>query len=91
MSSLGGCRHLYYLEMDPVQAIKAIKINWITQPFTIMPLATGKISVAFLIMRFTGSSKWRRAFLIWLSMIGSTVSSGIVIILICVQCRPVEA
>lgn len=91
MSSLGGCRHLYYLEMDPVQAIKAIKINWITQPFTIMPLATGKISVAFLIMRFMGNSRWRRAFLIWPSMIGSTVFCGIAIILICAQCSPVEA
>ena len=91
MGSQGGCRHLYYLKMDPVQAIKAIKINWITQPFTIMPLATGKISVAFLIMRFTGNSKWRRAFLVWLSMAGSIVSCGIAIIIICVQCRPVEA
>ncbi len=91
MCSLGGCRHLYYLEMDPAQAIKAIKINWITQPFAIMPLATGKISVAFLIMRFMGNSKWRRAFLIWVSMIGSAMFCGIAIILTCAQCRPVEA
>lgn len=91
MGSLGGCRHLYYLERDPGQAIKAIRLNWITQPFAIMSLATGKISVAFSIMRFMGDSKWRRAFLIWVSMIGSTIFCGIAIILTCVQCRPVEA
>ena len=91
MGSLGGCRHLYYLEMDPAQAANAIRLNWIAQPFAIMSLATGKISVAFLIMRFMGDSKWRRAFLIWVSMIGSTLFCGIAIILICLQCRPVEA
>lgn len=91
LGALGGCRHLYYLEKNPAQAIKAIRINWIAQPFTIIALATGKISIAFLIMRIMGKSIWRRAFLIWAVMIGSTLFCSITIILTFVQCKPVEA
>ena len=91
LGALGGCRHLYYLEKNPAQAIKAIRINYIAQPFTVIALATGKISIAFLIMRIMGKSVWRRAFLIWVVMIGSTLFCGITILLTFVQCRPVEA
>ena len=76
LGALGGCRHLYYLEKNPTHAIKAIRINWINQPFQIISLATGKISVAFLIMRIMGKSTWRRAFLIWAAMIGTICSAA---------------
>ena len=91
LGQLGGCRHLYYLQMNPAQAIKASRINWITQPVTIYALATGKISVAFLIMRIMGKSKWRKAFLIYGAMIGSFLFCTIAIILTFAQCRPVTA
>jgi hypothetical protein len=76
--------------MDPAQERKAIRINWITQPFAIMSLATGKVSVALLIMRIMGKSTWRRAFLIWAAMAGSVLFCSIAIILTFAQCRPVQ-
>lgn len=91
LGHLGGCRHLYYLERDPLQAIKASRINWITQPVAIYALAFGKISVAFLILRIMGKSKWRRAFLIYGAMIGSFILCTTATILTFVQCRPVAA
>lgn len=91
LGHLGGCRHLYYLQRDPAQAIKASQINWITQPIAIYALTFGKISVAFLILQIMGKSKWRRAFLIYGAMIGSFILCTIAIILTFVQCRPVAA
>ena len=91
LGKMGGCRHLYYLEMDPEQAVKAIRLNWITQPVVIYNLATGKISVALVILRIMGKSKWRKAFLVYGAMIGSLVICTITVILTFVQCRPVSA
>lgn len=91
LGQLGGCRHLYYLEMNPAQAIKASRLNWIAQPSTIFALVTGKISVAFLILRIIRRSKWRRAFLIYAAMIGTFLFSTIAIIITFIQCRPVAA
>ena len=91
LGQLGGCRHLYYQEMDPSQAIKAFRISWIAQPPFIYALVIGKFSVAFLIMRIMGKSKWRKSFLIYGAMIGSLLFSTIAIILTFTQCRPVAA
>lgn len=91
LGHIGGCRHLYYLEMDPAQAIRASRINWITQPVAIYALATGKVSVAFLILRIMGKSRWRRAFLIYGAMIASFIFCTIAVILTFAQCRPVTA
>ena len=91
LGQLGGCRHLYYLEMDPVRAIKASQINWITQPVTIYALATGKISVAFMILRILGKSKWRKAFLVYGAIMGSFIICTVAIVLTFTQCRPVRA
>ena len=91
LGKLGGCRHLYYLELNPEQAIKASRVNWITQPVAIYALATGKTSVAFLILRLMGKSKWRRAFLIYGAMLGSFLFCTIAIILTFAQCQPVTA
>ena len=49
-----GQRHLYYL--TPSQKEYASKLDWISQPFNIMSLATGKVSVALLILRLLGPS-----------------------------------
>ena len=91
LGQVGGCRHLYYLQMNPAQAIKAARINWITQPVAIYALASGKVSVALLIWRIMGRSKWRKAFLLYGAMIASFVVCTIAIILTFVQCRPVTA
>ena len=68
-----------------------MRINWLAQPFMIMALATGKISVAFLILRIMRKSVWRRGFLVYGAMIGSFVFCSIAVILTFAQCRPVTA
>ena len=77
--------------MDPARAIKVSRINWITQPVAIYALATGKISVAFLIIRIMGKSKWRKAFLMYGALMGSFVICTISVILTFAQCQPVTA
>lgn len=82
----GGARHVYYLTLD--QGIRASRLNWISQPFTIMALATGKASVAFFLLRILGPSKWRKPFLYFVT-ISSLIGCGIDSILSFVQCKPV--
>ena len=77
--------------MVPTEAVRVSRLNWIIQPFVIIALATGKISVAFLILRIMGKSRWRRVFLIYFAMGGSFVFCSVAIILTFAQCRPVEA
>lgn len=83
-----GCRHLYYL--SPEQISLVTKINWMSQPFAIMALATGKISVAFLILRIIGQSTWRRGFL-YFSMITCFIFCALASIFTFVQCSPPKA
>lgn len=83
-----GCRHLYYLTHDQISLVT--KINWMSQPFAIMALATGKISVAFFILRIIGRSTWRRAFL-YLNMITCFVFCALAAIFSFVQCSPPKA
>ena len=54
-------------------------------------LASGKISVAFLILRIMGKSEWGKAFFISGAMIGSFLFCTIAIVLTFVQCQPVTA
>ena len=81
-----GCRHLFYL--DPDQRKFALRLNWITQPFAIAALATGKISVAFLLLRIIASSVWRRGFL-WFMMATNFLFCSLSVIFTFAQCRPV--
>ena len=83
-----GCRHLYYL--TPGERVRAIRIIWILQPFVITSLGTGKVSVAFLILRLMGKSFWRRR-LLYGVMISCFVVCSAAIIITYVQCRPVAA
>lgn len=83
-----GCRHIYYL--SPEQISLVTKINWISQPFAIMALATGKISVAFLILRIIGTSSWRKGFLYFI-MITCFVFCALAAIFSFVQCSPPKA
>lgn len=71
--------------------MSASRINWIAQPFAIMGLAFGKISVAFLLLRLIGpKSCWRRNFL-YFSMIASFLFCALACIFTFAQCRPVQA
>lgn len=83
-----GCRHLYYL--SPSEVLPALRLIWINQSFAIAPLATGKISVAFLILRIMGPSTWRRR-LLYFCIASNLIFSSLAIIWNYVQCTPVEA
>ncbi|KAI9822947.1 MAG: hypothetical protein M1826_000329 [Phylliscum demangeonii] len=88
MARHGGFRHVYYLSPDQVES--TIKMNWMTQPFGIMALATSKISVALLILRVMGRSTYRRWFLYAIIGLTFTVNS-IGCILTFAQCSPPRA
>ena len=77
--------------MNPGQAIKVSRINWITQPVAIYALVSGKASVALLIWRIMGRSKCRKAFLLYGAIFGSFVICTVTVNLTFVQCRPVAA
>lgn len=85
----GGQRHLYYLTPD--QREYATKVDWISQPFNIMSLSTGKVSVAFLILRLLGPSAfWRRWFLYVISVL-TIVIGALTSIFTFAQCNPARA
>lgn len=87
-TSNGGGRHVYYL--TPAQALSTARLSWIVLSLAISAIATGKASVALLIMRLMEPSKWRKRFLYIVSITGF-VLGGVAIITIYSQCQPVRA
>ena len=65
-------------------------MSWATQPFVILSLGTGKISVAFLILRIMGHSVWRKRFL-YFTMVSSFAVCCLAIIVTYAQCTPAAA
>lgn len=84
----GYARHLYYL--TPTQLSDALELNTISRSLCIFSIAVGKISVALLIERLAGPSKWRKWVLRSIS-ITVLVSALITIMLFYVQCQPARA
>ena len=77
----GGGRHVFYLEQDPARLTEVLKLNWLSQPWAIMSLGLGKISVAFLMLRLVGPFiKARRSFL-WTLIVLTFVFSAVASIL----------
>ena len=89
LASIGGCRHLYYLSL--AQRLNAVKYNWITQPWGIFAFATGKISVAFLILRIIGPNTFWRKYILYGIMASVFIINGLGCILSFVQCNPPRA
>ncbi|KAG8167217.1 hypothetical protein KVR01_002906 [Diaporthe batatas] len=86
----GGTRHLAYIQ-PASHAVFVFKLHQITQSFGIMASGTGKISVAFLIMRFLpNTGKWRQRFL-WVLIVITFVQSVTTSIFNFTQCDPVAA
>lgn len=83
-----GCRHLYYLQ--PSEQVYAMRLEFIITPFAVMALGTGKISVAFLILRIMGQSTWRRR-LLYFSIISTFIFCGLAVIFTYIHCIPVQA
>ncbi|KAF7929960.1 uncharacterized protein EAE97_009557 [Botrytis byssoidea] len=85
----GGDRHLYYI--PPAEQEFAIKMTWLLQPFVILAICLGKVSVAFLIMRLLSPTpKWPKPFL-WFCIISCLVFVFVDIVLTYVQCTPAKA
>ena len=84
----GDYRHIYYMSLPDIQ--RSVKQNLIAQPFGIMGVAFGKMSVATLMLRIIGRSKWRRIFLI-IAIITAFLTSALSCILNFVQCNPPRA
>ena len=89
LTSHGGARHLFYLQLTQVASI--VKLNWVAQPFGIMALAFAKMSVAFLLLRLIGpNTVWRKRFL-YFSIVSTFCFSVICCVLTFVQCDPPRA
>ena len=84
----GGARHAIYL--SPQQQANAIEFFWVGNIFIVIPLTTGKISVAFLLLRLLPPAKPLR-YILYYIMISITLIIIGVIVVILAQCQPVEA
>ena len=82
----GGGPHLYFLVLNH-RYPTVTRLMHIAFPLSYMPLATGRISVAILILRIITRSKWRRRFL-YLSIITTFVVNVVWCILWFVGCPP---
>lgn len=86
----GGTRHLIYLT-DPSHLTYVLKLEYIAQPFGIVAVGTGKISVAFLILRILGQTgKWRQRFL-WCLIVITLIFTSTNAIFNFTQCSPAAA
>lgn len=91
LSFTGGTRHLAYLSQDPIHMEHAMKMNWIAQAFAIFCLGSGKVAVAFLIVRLLNrASVWRRWSLYVTSALTAT-NTLLMITLQFAQCEDVTA
>ncbi|KAL8881778.1 MAG: hypothetical protein Q9198_001089 [Flavoplaca austrocitrina] len=84
----GYARHMFYLK--PPQLSHAGELNAISRSLCVLGIGIGKVSVAFLIERFAGPSKWRKYLLRSIS-ISIVVSALLTVILFYAQCQPVQA
>ena len=83
-----ACRHVYYLSQH--QKELAIKINWISQPFSTLSIGMGKLSVTLLTFRFGPRDKTRRG-LLYFSAISIIVFLAVECIFTFTQCNPPSA
>lgn len=83
----GGTRHLVYLAEDPAHMTEVVKMNWIAQPLAIFCLGSGKIAVAFLILRLLNrASVWRR-WSLYIASAWTLINTILMITFTFVQCE----
>ena len=88
----GGCRHLYFILSSPdglERVITVTKLFYICQPFAIMCIATGRMSVGALLLKILGISYWRKRF-VWFTIVSTFLVSMLNSILLFAACKPVE-
>ncbi|KAI9674002.1 MAG: hypothetical protein M1822_009579 [Bathelium mastoideum] len=82
-------RHIEFVPLD--QQAEVLKWNWLVQPFGIMTLPMGKISVSLLLLRLMSpQTNWRKAIL-WGNMVTYTIFMALAAIFSFVQCDPPQA
>lgn len=86
LTAKGGSRHFVYL--TPSEKASVIQWEWISLPFGVMPSATAKVSVAFLLLRIIGPGMTWQKWALYFSMLSVTIVSAISVITIYAQCDP---
>ncbi|KAI5917161.1 hypothetical protein F4810DRAFT_697611 [Camillea tinctor] len=82
-------RHIYYIPVE--DRMELARWNWIVQPFGILTLPIGKISVVLLLERIMGPTSLRRRWFLWVNMFLFTASMVSSSILSFAQCNPPRA
>jgi len=83
----GVGRHAMYL--DPDNIIEAVKMIWLTTPFSTMSACFGKISIALLLKRIINRNRIQVAFL-WSLIISLLLVNLLLTIITFAQCRPAK-
>jgi hypothetical protein len=83
----GGTRHFVYLNEDPAHAEYLVKMNWIAQPLAIFCLGTGKVAVAFLIVRLLNRASVWRKWSLYLTSGLTVINTFFMILLTFIQCK----
>lgn len=89
LATIGGSRHLYYLTQE--QTLLAVKWSWISQPWGIFLFATGKSSVAILILRIIGKTKTSRKWILYAAIVSIFIVNSLGCIFTFAQCDPPKA
>ena len=76
--------------LSSAQLEETTMINWVSQTFCIMAIATGKVSIAILMGRLMSPSRWRK-WVLYILSISSMMAACIIIIFIFAQCSPPKA
>ncbi|KAI0006846.1 hypothetical protein F4779DRAFT_545928 [Xylariaceae sp. FL0662B] len=82
-------RHIYYVPIEDQMNIA--RWNWIVQPFGILTLPVGKISVVLLLQRLMGPTATFRKWFLWVNMALFSASMVVSSILSFAQCNPPRA
>ena len=85
----GGARHLHYLTPENIEYV--LKVDWISQPFNITSLMTGKMSVIFLLLRLLGPSSFWRKWFLYVNIVLNFVFGSLTVIFTFAQCNPPRA
>ena len=88
-AATGGLRHLYSL--TPAEVSRALRFNWLTQPFVVMGFVFGKISVALLLLRIIGPNTVWRKWILYFLMVTAFIFNLLQTIFTFEQCTPTRA
>jgi hypothetical protein len=87
----GGTRHLAYLSEDPGHLVYVTKLNWIAQPLDLYCLGSGKIAIAFLILRLLNRASVWRKWSLYIAVAWTAINTFLMILFTFVQCADASA